>query len=409
VYNEKLAFAILLRLNEEFPRKVQMDDLCQALPGFSNFPTQEWMIAMDALMKLGRAQAGAVLPGMGDVPDAIANIEITSEGRKFLGQSQHVSDGESGDIDDTLPLFAKRQFQKHFVVQAATATASAPLSVLFVDIDHFKSVNDTFNHLIGNEVLIETATVLKAACEKKGRCYRWGGDELAVLLPNYNLNEAGALAERVRQAISQAQFKNYPQHLTAGIGVATYPETSGNADDLLRDADIATLAAKEAGKDQVCLAKRASEADPVLGISKPRISAAEISARVDAARVMVSIEHGLAASFLLNVRNDSDDEITVSAVELMSKDDIRLTTPGLPAAGQLWRFPPRVTLPIAWRAQPDPVGALVKMNSNVGAQFETELRIIFSIELLGKTKRCECKLWVRVDAFQGKIIQLAGS
>jgi len=407
VYNEKLAFAILVKLNEEFPRKAQLDELRQALSDFSSVPEEEWLIAVDALIKLGRAQASIVRHGMSDVPGVIANIEITDEGREFLERARHVSNGESGDLDDLLPIFAKRQFEKDIVTLAASANGSTPLSLLFTDLDHFKSVNDSFNHLVGDEVLIETAKALRAVCDKKGRCYRWGGEEFAVLLPNYSLDEARVLAERVRQAIPQAKFKKYPHEVTASIGVATYPETS-SMDDLLSDADNAMLAAKEAGRNQVCLSKRASQPITTSGTPETRISAAEISKRVDAARIIATIEQGLAANFLIDVQNDSDDEVTVKEVELLSENDIRLTQPARQPEKHLWRFPPRAKLPIGWRAQPDPAGALIKMNSHRGAIFDTELKIILSVEVLGRPKRCECKLWVQVDAFNKKITQLAG-
>jgi diguanylate cyclase (GGDEF)-like protein len=259
VYNERLAFAILVKLNEEFPRKVHLDDLRQAQSDFSNIPEEEWLIAADALIKLGRAKAGVVRHGMSDVPGLIANIEITDEGRECLKRARHVLGGESGDIDDLLPVFAKRQFDKDFVALSAGARVSEPLSVLFADLDHFKTVNDSFDHFVGNDVLVETAKTLNAACDKKGRCYRWGGEEFAVLLPNYSLSEAGVLAERVREAVARTEFKSYPHHMTVSIGVATYPETSSSADDLLRDADKAMLAAKTAGRNRACLTKPSSD------------------------------------------------------------------------------------------------------------------------------------------------------
>jgi diguanylate cyclase (GGDEF)-like protein len=255
VFDERLAFAILVKLDEEFPRRVQLDDLRRAESDFANLPEEDWLVAMAALIELGRAKAGFVGRGMSDIPEAIVNIEITDEGREFLTRARHVLDGESGEIDDLLPLFAKRQFDKDFVTLSASAKVSAPLSVLFADLDHFKTVNDSFDHVIGNEVLVETAKALIATCDKKGRCYRWGGEEFVVLLPNYTVSEAGALAERVREAVARTKVKSYPHQMTVSVGVATYPETSWSTDDLLRDADKAMLAAKTAGRNRVCLAK----------------------------------------------------------------------------------------------------------------------------------------------------------
>jgi diguanylate cyclase (GGDEF)-like protein len=407
VYNQKLASAILHKLVIEFPNKVQMNDLRQDLSEFSNAHEKEWLVATDALMKLGHAK-GRVLPsGMGEIPAAIGNIEITEEGREFLSQAQQISDGDSGDMDDLLPIFAKRQFEKDVITLSTAAAASAPLSLLFIDLDHFKSVNDSFNHLVGNEVLVEVAKTLKAAWDRKGRCYRWGGEELAVLLPNFCLGEAQALAERVRDAISRTEFKSYPHRMTASIGVSTCPETS-HMDNLVKDADSATSEAKEGGRDQVHLAQRPSEKPAAPSMAGSRLSAKDITKRIDAARIIPTVEHGVASNFIIDVLNDSDDEITVKEVQLLSKDDIRLTNPMRQTDENLWRFPPKAKLPIAWRAQPDPAGALVNMNSHRGALFETEMKILFSIEVLGRSRQCESKVYVRVDALQSKIIQLAG-
>jgi diguanylate cyclase (GGDEF)-like protein len=258
VYDERLAFEILVKLQEEFPKQVQLHDLRQALSDFSNTPEEAWLIATDALIKLGRATGRVVTTGMSNVPGMIFNIEITDAGREFLKRTRSVLDGESGDVDDLVPLFAKRQFNKDFVALAANAKVSAPLSIIFVDLDHFKPVNDSFEHVVGDEVLVETAKALNAACDKKGRCYRWGGDEFAVLLPNYSLSEAGTLAERVREAVARTKFKSYPHQMTVSIGVATYPETVSSVDDLLRKADKAMLAAKTE-RNRVCLAKTPSK------------------------------------------------------------------------------------------------------------------------------------------------------
>jgi diguanylate cyclase (GGDEF)-like protein len=286
VYNEKLALAILLRVAEEFPRKSQINDLRQSLSEFSTIPEEEWLVALSALIELGHAK-GRVLPnGMGEIPAAIANIEITELGRGLLKQSQRVPAVNSGDMDDLLPIFAKRQFEKDLVIFAMDA--SSPLSLLFIDLDHFKSVNDTFNHLVGNEVLIGTAETLRIVCEKKGSCYRWGGEEFAVLLPNFSLSEAQTSAERVRDAISRTRFKNYPHRVTTSIGVATFGETSTNTDDLVRDADDAMLGAKKGGRNQVRLANRLSEA-----ISPPTAVAAKPTKQTIKARLTTLLKEGL--------------------------------------------------------------------------------------------------------------------
>jgi len=313
---------------------------------------------------------------------------------------------ELPEFDDLLPLFPMRRFETDLRSQLSNATDSKPISLLFIDLDDFKTVNDTFGHLAGNEVLIGIATTLRGACDNKGLCYRWGGDELAVLLVNYTLQEAEVLAERVRSEIGRTEFKSYPYRVTVTIGVATFPETSESASDLIKDADEAALSAKKEGKNQVVMAKR--PIPNVAGARQSRMTTTEAIGRIDAVCVTACIRQGIATSFLIDVQNESDEKVIVEEVEVFSNDNIRLTDPARPPENHSWQLAPRASLPISWHAHPDPAGALIKMNSQRGALFQTEVRIAVSIKVLGKQKRCESKLCVRVDAFQQKIIQLAG-
>jgi diguanylate cyclase (GGDEF)-like protein len=332
VYNEKLALAILLRLAEEFPRKSQINDLRQSLSEFSSVSEEEWLVALSALIDLGHAK-GRVLPsGMGEIPAAIANIEITELGRGFVEQSQQVPAANSGDMDDLLPIFAKRQFEKDLVTFAVDA--SAPLSLLFIDLDHFKSVNDTFNHLVGNEVLVGTAETLRIVCDKKGCCYRWGGEEFAVLLPNFSLSEAQTSAERVREAICRIKFKNYQNSTKTRNGVANYGETSTTTKDLVRDADDAMLTAKKGGRNQVRLANRLSEVvSPVAGVAAKPTKQTIKAQLATFLKEGLEIQKGLHYSNFGSIRQKQEWEHRID--EYLEKNldgsyTVRFQTPGHP-------------------------------------------------------------------------------
>jgi diguanylate cyclase (GGDEF)-like protein len=315
---------------------------------------------------------------------------------------------EAKELDSLLPLFTKKQFAQDLSVLVASAGTAAPLSALFIDLDHFKDVNDTYGHPVGDEVLIGTTTALKAACAGKGHCYRWGGEELVVLLSNYNSAEAAALAERIREAIGQLQFSGYPNQVTASIGVASYPEISATAEALVKAADDAMYSAKQAGRDRVVVAGSFAEANLRPQEETPRLSAAEKGKRVEAAQATVRIEQGIAENFVVVVRNDSNDELTLKEIRLLS-NDIRLTDPARPHGEAVWKVQPKGgTLPIGWRAQPDPTGVLEKMNPNKGVKFTTEVKVILCCEILGQTKLFESKLFVQVDRTRRSIAQLAG-
>lgn len=130
------------------------------------------------------------------------------------------------------------------------ADASAPLSLLVIDVDEFKKVNDNFSHTVGNEVLLGIASVINSVCNGKGRCYRWGGDELAILLPNYSGREAVVLAERVREVLSTVNFEGYPNKVTLSIGIASFPGTSKSL-ELFSNADQALRDAKNSGRNRI--------------------------------------------------------------------------------------------------------------------------------------------------------------
>ncbi len=133
-----------------------------------------------------------------------------------------------------------------------------PLSLVFVDVDEFKKFNDNFGHEVGDKVLEQTARILEAVVGNKGRVYRYGGDEFALLLLNSSLDEATSTAERARVEVSEVPIEGCTERITFSIGVANYPETTTNQAEFFGQADQALYVSKEAGRNQVTKA----EADP---------------------------------------------------------------------------------------------------------------------------------------------------
>ncbi len=134
--------------------------------------------------------------------------------------------------------------------------SSEDLSVLMLDIDHFKVVNDTYGHDAGDEVLSVLAKIGTAVTSKVGVFARWGGEEFVVALPNTRLDQARAIAEQLRLTIANQDFKHdwhtgKPIPFTVSIGVAT--RTAGEADTatILKRADEALYKAKEGGRNRV--------------------------------------------------------------------------------------------------------------------------------------------------------------
>ena len=133
---------------------------------------------------------------------------------------------------------------------------NAPLSMLLIDLDHFKLVNDTYGHMAGDDVLASVATLLQRAVRSVDIVARYGGEEFVIVLPETGRQGATAFAERIRERVSNHGFaigEAQNIHITASIGVATYPSPRlESVEDLFRAADIALYRAKGNGRNLVC-------------------------------------------------------------------------------------------------------------------------------------------------------------
>ncbi|HJQ12231.1 MAG TPA: GGDEF domain-containing protein [Gemmatimonadaceae bacterium] len=138
-----------------------------------------------------------------------------------------------------------------------TRRYNAPLSILMIDVDEFKDVNDTHGHLAGDQVLIEVALLLARTARSVDLVARYGGDEFVIAVPETGEAGAIAFAERLRDKIQSHAFdigKGEPLRLTVSIGVADFPEAKiESAEDLLDCADQALYRAKAGGRNLVCV------------------------------------------------------------------------------------------------------------------------------------------------------------
>jgi len=142
-----------------------------------------------------------------------------------------------------------------------------PLAVLLLDLDHFKRVNDTHGHRVGDSVLQVVADTLRASLRATDIAGRYGGEEFLVVLPQTDLAGAGVLAERVRVAIEETAIDlggAEPLSVTVSVGVAALDESGRSAEQLVERADAALYSAKDAGRNCVSDAARPS------GLTAPR-------------------------------------------------------------------------------------------------------------------------------------------
>ncbi len=134
---------------------------------------------------------------------------------------------------------------------------NSAMSVLFLDLDSFKKVNDKHGHLLGSKILVELAGMLKGAVRKVDAVARYGGDEYIVVLTDTNSKGAMIVAERIRQMVEEHTFtvsEGFPIKLTVSIGVASYPEHGVSKVDLLHLADEAMYRGKFGRKNIVYVA-----------------------------------------------------------------------------------------------------------------------------------------------------------
>jgi len=126
-----------------------------------------------------------------------------------------------------------------------------PLSLLFVDIDHFKSVNDTFGHAAGDSTLVKVARVLTGSVRKVDFVARKGGEEFVVVLENTDSSRALVFAQRILQRMREMPIPELPGRaaITVSVGIASYPTDAEDPEQLLALADTALYRAKSEGRD----------------------------------------------------------------------------------------------------------------------------------------------------------------
>ena len=166
---------------------------------------------------------------------------------------------ELAETDSMTGLLTNRAYQDRLESEFRRAQLSKQsLALLILDVDFFKHVNDTYGHPQGDELLRQLGELIRIHARKIDICCRYGGDEFVVLMPETIKAEAAIVAGRLRQAIEQADFplEAVTAKITVSIGVAGYPQDVSTKQQLVKAADSALYAAKQAGRNNVKLATR---------------------------------------------------------------------------------------------------------------------------------------------------------
>jgi diguanylate cyclase (GGDEF)-like protein len=133
------------------------------------------------------------------------------------------------------------------------------MSIIMVDIDNFKRLNDEFGHLLGDEVLRSVSTIMKQQLRKVDLVCRYGGEEFAIVVPETSGENALRVAEKLRRQVESHHFPGVPRPVTISAGVADYPTHGITRDEVVAAADNALYQAKQAGRNRVVAASSKRE------------------------------------------------------------------------------------------------------------------------------------------------------
>jgi diguanylate cyclase (GGDEF)-like protein/PAS domain S-box-containing protein len=169
---------------------------------------------------------------------------------EYLAIREDITDKELMNYDPLTKIYNRRMFDKLFseLMQQSMVNAS-PLSLLIIDIDHFKSVNDRFGHQEGDNALIRISKIITKNLRQNDSCSRWGGEEFVVLLPNSDHLQGQLIAERIRISVER-NLKVHNEVLTCSIGVAVL-QNDDTETTLFERADKALYQAKSSGRNRI--------------------------------------------------------------------------------------------------------------------------------------------------------------
>ncbi|MBD3799543.1 MAG: GGDEF domain-containing protein [Epsilonproteobacteria bacterium] len=224
-----------------------------------------YLVSFDPLFSFDRKEVGYIITYMSDhhlidlkrefkvvmmmVSLIIALVSILILYFVYRIRTQHDLLVKNANTDQ-LTQIANRAYlilQLNYMLKTARRN-NHPLSLIFMDIDHFKLINDTYGHRMGDGVLVELSIFVSQCIRESDIFGRWGGEEFVIILPNTGLNEAIMLAEKLRMMVESHQFDN--GHVTCSFGVAQMIDDD-TKETLINRADRMLYVAKEDGRNRV--------------------------------------------------------------------------------------------------------------------------------------------------------------
>jgi diguanylate cyclase (GGDEF)-like protein len=200
------------------------------------------------VLVLESARQNAFDPTSQRTLESLADICATA-----IQNAQHVDRvRQLAYLDGLTGIFNRRFFEMRIAEELERAKRfGANLSVVMVDIDQFKRLNDEFGHLLGDEVLRQVSSIFSDHLRKIDVVCRYGGEEFAILLPETSAQSSLQVADKLRRFVEKWQFPGVARPVTVSAGTATFPDNGSTRDDLVKAADAGLYAAKQAGRNCV--------------------------------------------------------------------------------------------------------------------------------------------------------------
>ncbi|MEG1468634.1 MAG: GGDEF domain-containing protein [Hafnia sp.] len=168
------------------------------------------------------------------------------------GLEDYLESYENSIRDSLTHLYDRRYFNKTLASRIKGASEASPVSLFFIDIDHFKSINDGYGHPVGDKVIRRVADTMVASVRKTDVVARYGGEEFAIILKGLNSKSASKIAENIRNRVSEeVHVHEGPEKVTVSVGVYTITDHHLSVDESISLADSAMYQAKKSGRDRV--------------------------------------------------------------------------------------------------------------------------------------------------------------
>ena len=210
---------------------------------------------------IGLLAVASYQPNVFDEMDQLLLEQIAQQAVLSIQNARiHEEVSRQAKLDSLTGVFNHNHFIERLYKDTESAlTTPNPLSLIMLDIDHFKLYNDTYGHVVGDQVLKLTVQAIQSHIKKTDTIGRWGGEEFGVILPNTTISQAKMVTDRIRHTLSElplfnVEGKTIPKP-TISQGIGTLPDHTSDADELVIIADRALYLAKERGRDQVAVGK----------------------------------------------------------------------------------------------------------------------------------------------------------